>query len=177
MPSGEALFLFGVVPFTWSTVAVLLVGLVAVAILWKPLVVRTGWQPMPIMFAGVCLAATAALTLGGAGHVPNTGCVVWNNAGVIGVLTEASHDLESFFNAALLLPLGLTLVLAMRRTLPPLLVVLVLPGLIEAAQLVVPGRVCSTADYLLNVSGGLVGVAAGAVTVRWSQRADGVPRG
>lgn len=176
MPVGEASFLLGVVPFSWSTVAVLVVGSAAVAVLTRPLAARTGWRPLPVLFAGGCLVAVLALTLGGAGHGQSSGCARWNEAGPIGVLSEAGHDLESFLNAALFFPLGLALVLVVRRALPPSLVVLVLPGVIEAAQLLVPGRICSAADYLLNVSGGLVGVAAGAVAVRRARRADGASR-
>ncbi len=166
-----------VVPVSTSTVVVLLVGVAVVVVLWRPLVVRTGWRPLPVLLAGACLAATAALTLVAADRASIPGCASLGGLDLGYVLSEAGHDLESFLNAALFVPLGLTLVLGMRRTLPPLMVVLVLPGLIEAAQLVVPGRVCSAADYVLNVAGGLVGVAAGAVAVRSWQRSDGARRG
>jgi hypothetical protein len=165
-----------VVPVSTSTVVVLLVGVAAVMALWRPLIARTGWRPLPILFAGFCLAATAALTLVGADRASITGCASVSGLDLGYVLAEAGHDLESFLNAALFLPLGLTLVLGIRRTLPPLMVVLVLPGLIEAAQLVVAGRVCSAADYVLNVAGGLVGVAAGAVAIRSWRRSDGARR-
>lgn len=168
--------MFHVVPVSTSTVVVLLVGVAAVVVLWRPLVARTGWRSLPILLAGASLAAIVAITLVGADRVGTTSCASLSGLGLAYVLSEAGHDLESFLNAALLVPLGLTLVLGMRRTLPPLMVVLVLPGLIEAAQLVVPGRVCSAADYVLNVSGGLVGVATGAVALRWSRRSAGAPR-
>ena len=173
-------FLVGVIPNSWSTGAVLIVGLVAVGIAWRPVVDRTGWRPQPTLLASALLTLTLAVTIGGGdadGRPGGPGCASAEDPGVAGVFLEVGHELESFLNAALLLPLGLMLVLAMRRTPAPLLVVLVLPGLLEVAQLAIPGRVCRTAGYVLNVGGRLVGVAAGAVAVRWAGRRDGVRYG
>lgn len=160
---------FGVVPVTGAALLVLGCGLVVTAIAWGPVVARTGWRPVPVALAGVWLAVTAALTLGPSGN-PDTvqagGCPLPTQS-VVGVLLEVGHDRQSALNTALLLPLGLTLVMGIRRVLPPTLVVVVLPGVIEATQLAIPGRVCSPADYLLNVAGGLVGVGLGALAIHW----------
>lgn len=172
MPEVDETHLLGVVPVSWSTAVVLLVGLGAVEVGWRPVIDRTRWRPLPTLLAGVLLALTIALTIGWGADLrsPGPGCASWEEPGIAGVLLEAGHDLESFLNAALLVPLGLTLVVGARRVLPALLVVLVLPGLIEGVQLMLPGRFCSPADYLLNVAGGLIGVGAGAAAIGGKSR-------
>lgn len=164
--------LLGIVPVSWYSLAVMGLGLALTAIGLRPIVARTGWRRWPIAGAGVALTSTVALTLGSWGStdvVRAPGCTFPGDTDVLALLLEAGHDLESALNAVLLVPLGLLLVLGIRKVLPPLLVVLVLPGVIEMTQLAIPGRVCSLADYLLNVAGGVVGVGLGAAAVLGSR--------
>lgn len=169
---------FGVVPLTWWSVLIVLSGLGLTATLLRPFVAATGWRLAPTAVAGLWLSVIGALTLGpGAGFdAERAGCVLPDES-VADVLVEIGHDLESALNALLLAPLAVALVLASRRVLTPVMVVVVLPGLIEVAQLFVPGRFCSPADYVLNVSGGLVGVVVATVLRRTvpddSQQQDG----
>lgn len=44
------------------------------------------------------------------------------------------------------------------------MVILALPGAVELVQTQIPGRVCSGADYVTNVAGGLVGIGIGVLT-------------
>lgn len=158
---------FGIVPLTWSAALILGVCLAITAVGWARVAEATGWRPVPTAVAGVCLAVVAALTLGPGsestlGRVP----CVWPSESLAGVLAEVGHDLESALNAVLLMPLGVVLVLAVRRPLVPVLVVAMLPGVVEASQSLIPGRFCSPADYLLNVVGGLAGVGLGVIMTR-----------
>ncbi|MBN9098035.1 MULTISPECIES: VanZ family protein [unclassified Pseudonocardia] len=164
---------FGVVPLTWWAALILVCGLVLTAAVVRPFTAVTGWRPIPTAATGVWLAVTAALTLGPGNLSPDerAGCAVPDDS-TADVLIELGHSLEGALNAVLLLPLGVTLVLASRRALVPGAVVVVLPGLVELAQLFVPGRFCSLTDFVLNAAGGLVGVGfgVGAVLLRQSRR-------
>lgn len=145
----------GVVPVTWWTALILLSGLVVTApVVLRPFAAATAWRPAPTAAAGLWLTVIAALTLGpgGGSAAERVGCPLPDES-FADVPVEVGHDLESALNAVLLGPVGVALVLASRRVLVPVLLVVVLPGLIEVAQLFVPGRFCSPADYILNVAG------------------------
>jgi glycopeptide antibiotics resistance protein len=70
-------------------------------------------------------------------------------------------------NALLLLPLGFFSALAARRAWVAVLPVIITPVFIELIQALIPAldRVCNSQDLINNVTGGLLGVALGAIFV------------
>nr|WP_202516614.1 VanZ family protein [Streptomyces sp. SID161] len=134
-----------------------------------------------------------ALTLGGtawalARRVGNTRGVWWSGltfslTGVFGVtfmgagrasgvcalnhrFAEPFHTTQGLWNLAMMVPVGALALLAVRRILPVLVGLVVLPLSIEVTQAAVEGlgRVCDSSDAEMNIVGGLVGLAlAGAV--------------
>lgn len=166
--------LFGVVPVSLWTAVILLVGLALVAVLWRPMVARTEWRPLPMAVAGICVTAVLALTLGAEGtatSAPMGGLVEEVlDEGVAHAMLEAAQDLETILNLVLLVPLGAALVLGLRRIIVPLVIVLMLPAFTELVQLAIPGRVGSLSDFLLNALGGIIGVGLGAILARRLRR-------
>jgi hypothetical protein len=157
--------LFGDVPIRPPAVVILVVGLLISLLLWRPLVRRFSWRPLPTLAALVVLSATLALTLGPgfAEGVSIRQCVPSTRGELVSELRAIGQSSEGLLNLLLLVPLGVAATLATRRPLLACVVVIALPGLIELMQSQIPGRVCSGTDYLENVLGGLAGVAMGAV--------------
>ncbi|MFE0702377.1 VanZ family protein [Streptomyces sp. NPDC058872] len=85
-------------------------------------------------------------------------------------LAEPFRTTQGLWNLAVTVPLGLFALLALRRPLPALVVIVSLPPAIEFTQGTVDGlgRMCDSADVEMNVLGGLAGaVLAGlALTAR-----------
>ncbi|MEN3586473.1 VanZ family protein [Streptomyces sp. ZYX-F-203] len=104
------------------------------------------------------LAATLAGVLGitfmGSGPASRQ-CVVNHN------LAEPFHATQGLWNLAMTVPLGFFALFAVRRLLPVLAGVVLLPLAIEFAQATADGlgRVCDSADAEMNIIGGLVGLA------------------
>lgn len=170
--------IFGVVPVSWWTALVLAAGLTATAAGGRRLAERAGWRVVPTVVALAALTVVLALTLtpstdGHSHGIEAGGCLSLLPSDELHAVTEIAEvgQLESQLNALLLVPLGVALMLAVRRLTIPLLTVLVLPVLIELAQGVLPGRICSLSDLLLNAGGGALGVALAALVVRRSEAA------
>lgn len=175
---------FGVVPVSWWTVPVLVVGLAATAVGGRRLAERTGWRVVPTLVALAALTAVLALTLTpstrGHAHTFGSGsCLAAFQTDELHAVTEIAEggQLESQLNALLLVPLGIAAMLAVRRFRIPLLTVTLLPVLIELIQGVLPGRICSLSDLLLNAGGGALGVALAALAIRRGSRVSANPPG
>ncbi len=88
---------------------------------------------------------------------------------------EPFHTTQGLWNLAMMVPVGFLALMAVRRPLPALVGVVVLPLGIEFVQATVDGlgRVCDSSDAEMNVLGALVGWAAAAIvltarrTVAW----------
>ncbi|MFJ5840898.1 VanZ family protein [Streptomyces shenzhenensis] len=85
---------------------------------------------------------------------------------------EPFHTTQGLWNLAMMVPVGLFALLAVRRPLPVLVAVIALPLGIEFTQATVDGlgRVCDSSDAEMNIIGGLAGVTSAAIvlTVRRS---------
>ncbi|MER6455567.1 VanZ family protein [Streptomyces sp900105245] len=115
------------------------------------------WLPLTFSLTGV-IGVTLALRGGEAGRAE---CVINHE------ITEPLYTTQGLWNLAMFVPLGLFGVLALRRPLPLLAGVLVLPCLIEVTQALAPfvSGICDSADVEMNAGGGLLGVALGLVAV------------
>jgi VanZ family protein len=158
-----------VTPLSWWTVGYAVLAVLVVVAVRGPLVRRTGWRPAWTVVSLLALAAVLAVTLAPSRDFPRP-------LGVGSCLREAAGQVrngsafalggaQAELNLVLLVPLGTALVLATRRVRVPLAVVLALPALVELTQTQVPGRLCSGNDYVVNVTGGLGGVALGVALV------------
>lgn len=144
------------------------VGLAVALLLWRPLVRATGWGSPGTLAALVLGVGVLALTLTPGRAVGPRGvrsCVRAAQVQVDSKIGQIATSPEALLNLVLLAPLGFALVLATRRAWLAALLVLALPGVVELAQTRVPGRVCSGLDYLTNATGGLAGVALGALAL------------
>ncbi|MFB9904531.1 VanZ family protein [Allokutzneria oryzae] len=165
------MYLFQVyVPISWWTGLGLLLGGAVSLLLWRPLVARTGWHAGWTLTSLLLLSSTLALTFGpGLQRRPPTllECLPLRPYTLRHAIAQLAGDLENSLNILMLAPVVVAVVLATRRTSYGALLALALPGLIEITQSQIPGRVCSTADYLANALGGVVAaVLTGAVLRR-----------
>jgi hypothetical protein len=151
----------------WSLLAGLL-GAVLVVAVSRGVSRRTGWRPIPTMAAllGLVMAFALTLTVNGGGLDSVAACLPDGIDEIRRAFDRVGSGLENLLNVAMLMPFALATVLATRRVVVPGLVVLALPGFIELAQTFVPGRQCSSVDYLANVLGGLLAVGVGALLER-----------
>jgi MFS family permease len=160
-----------VVPISRWTPVLGLAALLLCLLLWRRLAGRFGWRPVPTLLALLSLAGALAMTLAPRGwwgnHKSLAQCLPSDWSQVAGAVAKVGGNLESLLNVAMLVPFGVTLVLASRRVVWPALLVALLPAGIEMVQTVIPGRQCSPTDYFANALGGLLGVAAGALVDRW----------
>jgi VanZ family protein len=149
----------------WSPIVGLAAAVVCLVV-WRRLARRVGWRPWPTLVALLSLAGVLTLTLAPRNwpdiHRSLGQCVPSSWAGFGESVSEVGGSVESLLNIAMLMPLGCALVLASRRAAWPALLMALLPLGLELAQVVVPGRECSPADWVANASGGLVAVLVGA---------------
>ena len=132
-------------------------------LLWRPASRAWGWVPAPTLATLVLLSLVAAITLV-PGRQPPTGGVrscVRRAPRVLDATVSQGLSDETLLNLVMLAPLGIALVLAARRWLPVLGLLVLVPGVVEIAQTRVPGRICSGVDYATNLTGGLLGAAVG----------------
>ncbi|MGW4730867.1 VanZ family protein [Streptomyces shenzhenensis] len=82
-------------------------------------------------------------------------------------LAEPFHTTQGLWNLAMTVPVGCFALFAVRRLLPVLVGVVVLPLAIEFTQATVDGlgRVCDSADAEMNILGGLAGLAIAAAVL------------
>jgi len=80
---------------------------------------------------------------------------------------EPFHTTQGLWNLAMTVPVGFLALMAVRRPLPALVGVVVLPLGIEFTQATVDGlgRVCDSSDAEMNILGGLVGWAVAAIVL------------
>ncbi|WP_037076561.1 VanZ family protein [Pseudonocardia spinosispora] len=165
-----------VVPISKWTPIFLLVGLVVALLIWRPLARSLGWRSFPTLIALLSLAGASAMTLSPRGWYGNyktlEQCLPSTLGDVADSASKVGGSMESLLNVGMLFPLGCALVVASRRAVWPALLVVLLPAAIEISQAtVVPGRQCSTTDFLANALGGLIGIVAGVVIDRmWRAR-------
>lgn len=157
-----------VTPFSWWSLAIAVVGVVGALLAYGPISRVTGWSRWPTLLALLSLTGVLALTLGpGAWGYDDSlrQCVAEVGRLDLRQLRWLRHSADGLLNVTMLVPLGFFTVLAVRRVWPAAVLVLALPLVVETVQTIIPGRQCSPIDYLTNVTGGLVGVAVGAVVL------------
>ncbi|MBP2329670.1 hypothetical protein JOF56_010055 [Kibdelosporangium banguiense] len=152
------------VPISWSSLLVLLCGMLLSHPVGRWLARSLGWRRRASVVAWAGLSAVVALTVtpdgvlpGDQGHCsPGEIAQLWSEplhgSGGIG---------GGMLNVLLFMPLGAALVVASGRAWIAASVVVVLPVAIEVAQRSIPGRMCSFSDYLTNTAGGLLGIVLG----------------
>ncbi len=162
-----------VTPVSWWTLLVAVAGTVLSLVVWRPVVRASGWGNATTLASALLITAVLALTMGpgsasGPGGIRT--CVRAAPALVETSVYRITTSAEALLNLVFLVPLGVTMVLATRRPVLATMVILALPGAVELTQTRIPGRVCSGADYVTNVTGGLVGIGIGVLTaVVWGR--------
>ena len=146
------------VPLSAWTAVVAVLGTAGALLIHQRLARWARLRRLPTLVALIALSCVLALTVT-PGTVTDqdhwTGCLPTGES----TLHLLGHDTENVLNWLLMVPFAAAMVVASGRVLLPAGLTAVIPAVIELAQLVVPGRLCSTPDYLANVLGGLVAVA------------------
>lgn len=144
---------------------ILIVFSVAAGVLYYGVWVRRGWNSWATLGASIALSTALAVTLVPSefGEERIVHCVITMPA-ALGLFELPAITQESL-NALLLLPLGFFSALAARRAWVAIVPVVVTPVFIELIQALIPAldRVCSSQDVINNLTGGLLGVALGAL--------------
>jgi hypothetical protein len=157
--------LFGAVPVSGLSVILLVAGLLAGLLGWLPLARWLGWQPASTLALLIAIAGMLTITLHpGAGPdqaASLTSCAQLTKQQVLHDLVVIIGNHQELVGVAAMIPVGFFAATAARRGAPAAALVLILPGVIELAQLKVTGRDCNAASFLLTGLGGLLGVAIG----------------
>lgn len=124
-----------------------------------------GWRPGATLATLLLFTVALALTVTPDGDQPKLGlaaCIPydWNDL-LFTVLHTGGGLVGNVLNLLLLLPLTASFVLATGRTLPAVVLALLMSPLVELVQTQLPGRSCVVSDMLTNVTGALLGVAIG----------------
>ncbi|MEU7088297.1 VanZ family protein [Streptomyces achromogenes] len=142
-----------------------LIGLVLGGAAWT--LVRKRGNPHGAWWAGLAFTITGVLGVTFMGSGSARGVCVVNHQ-----FAEPFHTTQGLWNLAMMVPFGACALLAVRRPLPVLVGVIVLPLAIEFTQATVNGlgRVCDSSDVEMNIIGGLIGFTGVAVvlTIRHS---------
>ncbi|MEU5480895.1 VanZ family protein [Streptomyces mirabilis] len=129
--------------------------------------VRRLGNPHGVWWAGLAFTLTGVLGVTFMDSGRASGVCVLNHQ-----FAEPFHTTQGLWNLAMMVPVGILALMAVRRPLPVLVGVVVLPLGIEFTQATADGlgRVCDSSDAEMNIIGGLVGlgVAATVLTVRRS---------
>jgi hypothetical protein len=156
------------VPISWSSLFVLLCGVLLGHPVGRWLEMFLGWRRHMGVLAWIGLSAVLALTVTPDGEqsagqgpcLPDHVTQLWSEplhgSGGIG---------GGMLNVLLFLPLATAVVVASGRVWTAVSVVVVLPAAIEIAQRSIPGRMCSFSDYLTNTAGGMLGVVLGVLVL------------
>jgi hypothetical protein len=158
------------VPISWSTLLVLLCGVLLSHSVSDWLANSLGWHRRASVAAWVALSTVLALTVtpDGVDATDQGHCSPDYLAEVLSEPLRASGGIGGgLLNLLLFLPLGTALVMASGRASIAVTMVLALPATIEVAQRSIQGRLCSISDYLTNTAGGLLGVIIGVSVVLW----------
>ncbi|MQY03185.1 VanZ family protein [Actinomadura macrotermitis] len=157
------------VPFEAVRALALWLLLVAVAGLavWRPLVRRTGWAPLPTLallaWTALVLGMTLPMTV-----APGVGerlavCVAHPLSDAAwAVSIFGTRGLEDVMNVALWVPCGLLAVLATRRAVAAPAVLAGIFVAVELLQTLDPGRECDPGDCVYNSAGIALGAATAA---------------
>jgi hypothetical protein len=115
-----------------------------------------------------CVTGMLGVVFMGASVSPSGSCVVNHD------VAEGFRGIQGVWNLAMVIPVGLFAVLASRRVWVPSVAVVGLPLAVEFAQATVPGlgRICDSTDALMNVLGGVAGVAAGVAVLAARREVD-----
>jgi hypothetical protein len=153
---------------SWSGLGVALILIVfsmAAGAVFYGVLVRRGWESWATLGASIALAGALAVTLVPSefGEERIARCVIAMPT-TLG-LFELPAITQQSLNALLLLPLGFFSALAARRAWTAIFPVVITPIFIELVQALIPAldRVCNSQDVINNVTGGLLGVALGAL--------------
>ena len=153
---------------SWSGLGValiLIVFSVVAGAVYHGVLVRDGGQSWATLGASIALAAALVVTLVPSefGEESIVRCVIGMPT-TLGLFELPAITQESL-NALLLLPLGFFSALAARRAWTAVLPVVITPIFIELVQALIPAldRVCNSQDVINNITGGLLGVAIGAL--------------
>ncbi|MFE1749817.1 VanZ family protein [Streptomyces anandii] len=113
-------------------------------------------DPRGVWWAGLAFTVTGVLGVTFMDASRASGTCVLNHQ-----LAEPFHTTQGLWNLAMMVPVGVLALLAVRRPLPVLVGVVVLPLGIEFTQATVDGlgRVCDSSDAEMNIIGGLMGFA------------------
>jgi hypothetical protein len=170
------LLLFGAIPVSGLSVVLFVVFLAVGLLIWLPLSRRLGWQPASTLALLVSIAVMLTITLhpgaDASQAAPLTSCLQLAKQQVRTDLMTVAGDHRELISAAVMVPVGFFAVTAARSGPPAVAIVLILPGLIELAQLKITGRDCNAASFLLTGLGGLIGVAIGLAVVHIARTAD-----
>ncbi|MFG2476715.1 VanZ family protein [Streptomyces fagopyri] len=124
-------------------------------------------SPRGVWWAGLVFSLTGVLGVTFMNSSRASGMCVFNRQ-----LSEPFHTTQGLWNLAMMIPVGILALMAVRRPLPVLVGVVVLPLGIEFTQATVGGlgRVCDSSDAEMNIVGGLLGlcIAAAVLTLRQS---------
>ncbi|GHD38667.1 VanZ family protein [Streptomyces galbus] len=131
-------------------------------------------NPRGVWWAGLAFAVTGVLGVTFMDASRASGTCVLNHQ-----LAEPFHTTQGLWNLAMTVPVGVLALLAVRRPLPVLVGVVVLPSAVEFTQATVDGlgRVCDSSDAMMNIIGGLTGSAVTAMLLasrRWLDWKGGV---
>ena len=153
---------------SWSGGAVALISIlfsIASGAGYYRFLIRRDYKSWTTIGASIALATALMVTLVPSefGEEKIIHCVI-SMPNTLGLFDLPAITQESL-NSLLLLPLGLFSVLAARQARVAVLVVVITPIFIELTQALIPAldRVCSSQDVVNNITGGLLGVALGAL--------------
>ncbi|MFI8792922.1 VanZ family protein [Streptomyces sp. NPDC055105] len=124
-------------------------------------------NPHGVWWSGLAFTVTGVLGVTFMGAGPARSLCVLNHQ-----FAEPFHTTQGLWNLAMMVPVGASALLAIRRPLPTLVGIIALPLAIEFTQATIDGlgRVCDSSDAEMNIIGGLAGlaVAASVLAVRQS---------
>ena len=166
--------LFGIIPISGLSIVLLAIGLVVGLLIWLPLVRWLGWQPASTLALLVAIAVMLTVTLhpGVVQDSSLTSCVQLSKQQILHDLLVVAGDHQELAAAAAMIPVGFFAATAARRGAPAAALVLILPGLIELAQLKIGGQDCNAASFLLTGLSGLIGVVIGVAVNRFTHAAS-----
>ncbi|MFE4683384.1 VanZ family protein [Streptomyces sp. NPDC056721] len=128
---------------------------------------RRRGNPHGLWWSGLAFTVTGVLGVTFIAAGPASGMCVLNHR-----FAEPFHTTQGLWNLAMMVPVGASALLAIRRPLPALVGIIALPLAIEFTQATIDGlgRVCDSSDAEMNIIGGLAGlaVAASVLAVRQS---------
>ncbi|MEH0513256.1 MULTISPECIES: VanZ family protein [unclassified Streptomyces] len=119
-------------------------------------------NPHGVWWSGLAFVLTGVLGVTFMGGGSASGACVLNHE-----IAEPFRTTQGLWDLAMMVPVGVCALLAIRRPLPVLFGVIALPLAIEFTQATVNGlgRVCDSSDAEMNIIGGLVGLAIVAIVL------------